>query len=153
MKNLFLCLASLLILSCSDEKMNESEKNIDFTNKTIQNASLEEKLNYKKEHLTILANIISQNLENETLKSKLFSAIDVNESSKFFLYEDLLKLIDIDTERRAFLQRSLNAFENLDGVNWKAALTVYKNPSNVQARSSSDEPLFFFVEQESNITK
>ncbi len=158
MKNLNLLFSlffAILLFSCNNEKIDEVVALDAISNSKIQNASMDEKLAYKTTHLKVLANFINDNLSNAELRNKILNFDSSLEDDKTFLIEDLLKIVNVSNEKLASITNSLNAFKNLDGVDWKPCITVYKKRSNSNAlqRIVADVPLYFFVERESDVEK
>jgi len=144
-----------LLLSCSNEQFEANGKVVELEIQTIQNATLQEKNQYKKNHLLKLANLINDNYSNTAFKNHLLSKSDDHASGKTFFIEDLLKMTLLNADISTSASKSLNAFKNLDGKNWKPTITVYDKRAKNLKRTSENllNPLYFFSESETNIER
>jgi hypothetical protein len=95
----------------------------------IENASLEAKIVYAKEHLLEVGNIVSKLYNKKEFKKILFSKMNSKNSKGLeskILVKDLLKSVNkrniISNEDKKILDNSLKSFYDLEGQNWEVSL-------------------------------
>jgi len=139
-----------LLISCynSDEIVEDTQQSasLDMFNKSyIENATLEEKLDYKRFHLKNIANWLSNNYDLVRLQVKILKK--GNDLDETFFVEDIFidvmgrnKEITTDLEGMEF---SLRAFENLEKESWYPTI-AFHNYEKYNSRTPYDSlmPLF-----------
>lgn len=152
-KNILSLGFAILLFSCS----NETTQIESISSNKIENSSMEQKLAYKKTHLMNVANWVHSNLDNENLKSKLFS-INNNSIDKTIKVKSLFEAFKTQTKNDANIENSLKAFYNIEGENWDVAITITDNIDrsnqklNLKNKISNEvDILYFFEEEETDI--
>ena len=143
---LSLVLLMSLMISCSNEdSLNElpvDSLDLSILSKDeIETASLTDKSNYKRYHLKVLATFITKEkkLVNEIIKSKNIPISD--EHQEFFienLVNEMLSFehIKITDEKLKVIEKSLNAFKDLDGENWYPKI-FFRNEFSSESKTNS----------------
>jgi hypothetical protein len=113
----------------------------EFTASSISSARLEQKLKYKQKHLKNLGTWVSKNLpEVKELASRMNS-----EDSDYFTISIYHLINNTATNDNVELQKSLDAFLNLEDENWYPSVTFIKpNTPSIQVRvdgNQNDKPI------------
>lgn len=129
----------VLFASCSKDSQNEEPatqiNTEEFTSTTIENARLEQQLEYKKTHLKKLGNWLTQNL---TQVRGLVDQNNIKDSDYFTISINYL-VNNIEDNADAHLQKALDAFLNIEDENWYPTVTfINSNLSSIQARTGDD---------------
>ena len=124
----------------------------------IESASTKEKLEYKKFHLLKLANWINKKIQQKEFRDEVNSLSKKVDKDGNIYIKDLFnfdKKNNIDKKNNEEIEKSLNAFTNLEGENWLPAFTIVNNKKGNIANRVLDEtkPIFLFVEDETNDVK
>nr|WP_321221728.1 hypothetical protein [uncultured Psychroserpens sp.] len=138
-----LCLllfTAIMFASCSnDSQYKEPTSQIDteeFTSNTIENARLDQQLEYKKTHLKKLGNWLTKNL---TQVRELVNENNINDSDYFTISINYL-VNNIENTIDPQLQKSMDAFLNIEGKNWYPTVTfINSDLSFIQARTGEDQ--------------
>jgi hypothetical protein len=145
MKKLLMIGVAFFILSSCDknETTNELQTEVfniaNFTKDQIANATLEEKINYKKYHMEVLASWVAKNNKAILNMASNQQKSDTDEPKTFFI-EDLVKTISTKNkssktdENQIKLENSLNAFKELEGESWYPI--IFQKDNQVLAKSS-----------------
>ncbi len=121
---------SIILFNCSSEEKSLEVNSVDdfYTKRAkMKNASFEDQVEYKKEHLIILAQYIAEN------QSEIFNNLKnlrKNEGDDIFV-EDAIKSSlqrtrNIDANKTLKISQALEAFIGVDDINLKPTIEVYK---------------------------
>lgn len=160
MKRLLLILIIFTVLiSCSDkEPFNLKSDNFNIANITkqeIENASLKQKLEYKRHHMKVLASWIAtksdQIIALNTQNQNIFKSNDSD--YKYFFVEDLLQDLVVNnkndyrtTQDFENVKASLEAFKNLEGVSWYPMIFIKKESNFSFSKSNLEELTYIALE-------
>jgi hypothetical protein len=125
---------SVLLMACNEtESLDEKVESSILEKNRIENATLNQKIDYTNYHLLEIGKIISNLSENKSFTEKLFSSIDKknNENGKSEIQlRDLIKIINADKdlsqkeEEISLINKELEAFYDLDGQDWHPAIYI-----------------------------
>ncbi len=128
-----LLLNVLLFTSCTNNESVDISSAI-LDKNSIENAPLEMQIKYANKHLLDIGKIITKLAHNRAFKSILYNKINErakNGSDNAVLVKDLIS--EINTKNKSFiisdndkasLQKSLEAFYNLDGQDWYPEIVI-----------------------------
>ena len=122
-----LVLLLLFIYSCDTDEINNSidtDAREILSKDQIENASMDQKIDYKNHHLKILGDWFANNHE-KTVDLFYESETEKEGTDEYFLEELVQKFSD--RESKVDLTSSLNAFTELHGVNWKPSIFLIGN--------------------------
>lgn len=160
MRKLLLPLALVLLsISCSTESSDNNTTSKMYDKKYIETASISEKLQYKKFHLLKLANWISKNLEDSNFRKEVNFLNQKEKNNPKIFIKDLYNYVNQNSTNKSIediaLQKSLDAFTNLEGENWFPTITIINEQKSNSSNKVLDEtkPIFMFAEAESDFEK
>ncbi len=156
MKNSFYFISFLTfifsLVGCSKDAENfENEtKAVNMSDKVaIENATLENKIKYAEFHLLKIATFIAKDLKSTKIANDIFEKGNINGKNGSILAEDLINSMkqqsrsNISNAEITEIQKSLNAFDDLEGINWKPVLSTVMFEKKLNRRGFDDsEPIF-----------
>jgi hypothetical protein len=161
MRKLFLPLALILssfFISCSNESTQVADNSKMYDKSYIESASIKEKLEYEKFYLLKLANWVNKKIQEAEFRNEVNSLSKKADKDDNIYIKDLFNFDrknNVDKKNNEEIEKSLNAFTNLEGENWFPALTIVNNKIGSSTNKVLDvtKPIFLFVEEESNDVK
>ena len=141
MKNFILVFILVFLTSCSD---NEYENDINagindiVPKQNLMQASLQEKIDYKRHHLKNLTEWVSSN-GLQVLNSVQKSNLNKDVFSIEYLFEESRKSKSFNMRGSDIeeLNQSLDAFKNLNGESWYPILSVVNEPNELSKSADS----------------
>lgn len=141
----------LATANCSkDSEKIENESNTDMYNKElIENATFEEKVAYAEFHLLKIATYIAKDMKSNKIADVIFEKGQINGANGTITAQELINVVSLNSrnsnqdKEMIEINKSLTAFENLEGVNWTAAISTVMFEKKQNRRGFDDsEPIF-----------
>ncbi len=161
-KLLYYFLIITFFISCTNERNINETTTLNMYNKTaIENAPQAEKEAYSKFHLLKVARYLDMNFSNKSIDNQILSKGYTNGQSRVIFAKDLINLdynLSESSESKKSeiedINKSLHAFENLEGENWQVTVSILNYKSKKLHRIIDEtKPIFVLsvdTEKETN---
>lgn len=153
-----LVIAMLIFTSCDNSESTEnlnSENLIvpEITKAELLNATLQQKIDYKRSHMKVLAEWIAKNEKELTNLMSVNHEKSTKEDLETFKLEDLVnqkiaKSTNKPSEEDLKLQKSLDAFKDIEGDTWFPTIFIERIENKFSNKSNATIKTFLAIESE-----